>query len=718
MNPPESLKPHEYPEYREDEDSGVRERPDLAEQRRRQEVSEKRRAAARRRDEERARQLAQMIQESHGVAPRKQADDVPPVVTEAPGAKPGILSRWGERLRHSRMLKAALVAIGLHVPATPAGQRVLGDAVEWAKGARTEWEKPGMVIKPQSQAERDAVIAKMFEDGARSNAQERDRAKDDFSRKLDRGQDVPLDEMYFELARTNGEDPERIKEAKRRKDELVARLSERMGDDLSDDFIRTVVDEMYGADANYSFGQGSVTEYFVTGKRNCVAIARAEQMVFEALLAKLPPEKRQKFQLGTAMEKRHEIATLTVLNDDGTVNRTLFLQPPVRTIQGSRDRAGSPTVDMATVKRAIVSKEPVRVKAPTKPGEEVADSPDLDVVTNEPVALNIRVDGKLRGSDYVMRIAEERGIKPVKAPPERLVGVQQLELEDDREKRLAAAKELFDQAKRASNEAVNRTSEATGSPYSHLSYTELDVSSLGVPTLEQVRLLNSWDEKGLGSTKPMRVNAGDIENIPNEVLAEMLKTDIEEIAFDIRSANPDKVEEFLELADRSKTDKRIVLIVDDVRNKGSVVPYYMSHGIKNLAFEKKGRAPLSFSGREQEVYTGFATGNLSSEGVEYRPPENLYFTGVKWSKEDIKAFATSKSTIHLGISDYLDCLQEYPELADAKNVRIWINGLVSAPTMDQFIDNNPAIKKNRRAVQMLKDASEVSEAMYSHLVSG
>lgn len=482
IGPFESSKPDEFPEFREDEVSGVRERPAPDERLREMRVAEQRRAELVRRDEERVRELERMIRQVKDDSPRSQPENLTPVVKDVPGAKPGMMSRLGSGLKNNKLIKAALVAIGLHMPLTPVGQRVFKDAVEWVKGARAEWEKPGMVIHPQSQADRDKVIAKMYENGARSDIRAANQAKEGFSSRLDKGQDVPLDEMYFELARTAGEDPERVKEARRKKDEMVAKFAAMMGDDLSDGFIRSAVDEMYGPDANYDWGQGSVTEYFMTGKRNCAAIARAEQMVFESLLAKLPPEKRKLYQIGLGMEKRHEMATITVMNEDGTVNRTIYLQPPVKTIKGARDQAGSPTIPMETVKRAMASKAPVVVKTPEKPGEEVADSPDIDTLTNEPVSLNIKVEGKLRGSDYVERVAEERGIRPVKAPPEHLIGVQELSLDTG---------EQPPKVKVANEQVGNRMSRLEAMSGSNAACPMyLTVQELN--STEQLRILNGW----------------------------------------------------------------------------------------------------------------------------------------------------------------------------------------------------------------------------------
>ena len=121
-------------------------------------------------------------------------------------------------------------------------------------------------------------------------------------------------------------------------------------------------------------------------------------------------------QVGNSFEQQYEIAALTLLLADGSVDATYILQPPVEKIKNSTDRAGSPTISLDKVKKAIVSKEPIKIVADSK-GEDIKPGPKLDVITNQPVSLNINIQGPLRVSDYIRQVAEERGVMPEQQKP-------------------------------------------------------------------------------------------------------------------------------------------------------------------------------------------------------------------------------------------------------------------------------------------------------------
>jgi hypothetical protein len=690
----ESSKPQELPEYLEDEVTGVRKRPlpDITAQER--DAGKKRREELVKRDDERARQLERLIQQVESDVPPDKRDELAPAVPDEPNIKPGFLSRLGLDLRKNRLFKAALVAAGLHTPLSPAGQRVLKDAIERVQ-SKTEWEKPGMEIRPQNQAERDAVVAKMYENGARSDAKARDETKDWLSSRLDQGQEVPLDEMYFKLAKTAGEDPERIKEAGERKDQLVERLAARMGGEMSETFIRSVVDEMYGSDANYDWGQASVTEYFMTGKRNCAAIARAEQMVFESLLAKLPPEKRKLYQLGLAMEKQHEIATLVFLNDDGSVNRTIYLQPPTRIVQGARDEAGVPNISMETVKRAMVSKAPIAVRAPEKPGEEVDDSPDIDIITVDPVQLNLKVEGKLRGSDYVVRVAEERGIKPVKAPPEKLIGVQEMDIESYRGN---------DGERAEKAQEIRRHAEETIAGFDQDSKFVVDIDASGMRTAEEFRILNDWHSDRF----PGQIKISYIGELDEPAIAELAKTPADEILFAQPIGFLGNQEDLLAETRLRQLARTLV----ERRAAGEKIPR-----LRMCAAHAEDVSYLTGEERLPEIaieyiyrYRGEDCAEEFTQ-LEKMPIAQIYLGGTL-GFEQLEMLSRGKKTSRISAEVYIDILMNHPEIADYKNVKPWVDGEITLGP--EMLINGTEIRNHPGAARVLKAIIKEAGSKYGY----
>jgi len=341
----------------------------------------------------------------------------------------GTIRTWADKHRKAAMfLLAAALA---HAPVFPQTRAAFENVVEMVKGM-TDWEKPNMVIHPQTVADRKAVTDRMYERGARSDAKGTEAYKEGIREKMERGEPVSFKRMYLDLERLGGEDPEEVKKAEEKLDQLIASYGGQMNGRMDEAFVRRVVMERFGSDQDYVWGQASLTKRMTTGKRNCVSFAREQQVIFEGLIAQLPPEQQSRYEVGLTMEKQHEIATVTVKRADGSIEATYLLQPPIDKIANGTDRAGSPNVSLETVKKAIVSKEPVRVAADAK-GQEIPSSPDLDIITDQPVGLNLKVEGRLRGSDYVQEVAQERGVKPVPQEPERLVGVQELEVMDQQE---------------------------------------------------------------------------------------------------------------------------------------------------------------------------------------------------------------------------------------------------------------------------------------------
>ncbi|MFA4954512.1 MAG: hypothetical protein WC641_04325 [Patescibacteria group bacterium] len=594
-----------------------------------------------------------------------------------------------------------IFTLGLHLPATPLGREYLGKAVETIHQARSNWEKPNMVIRPQNEAERKKVIDKIYELGARSDAPGRIAYQERVSKELESGKNVSFGEMYQNLAKLNGEDPERVKQAIRRKDELVERLAQRMGGKMDDAFIRSVVDEMFGPNTNYDWGQGSATEYFLTGKRNCNALADATPMVFEELIKKLPLEEQKRYELGMAVEKQHIIGTLTFKRDDGSIDHTLYLQPPTEKLVGQKERTGSPTIPLETVKRAMVSKEPIKITSPVKPGEIVAASPDLDLVVNHPFLLNIKVEGPLRGSGYVREIAEERGIKPVKSEPEKLAAVQELTLSED-------ANKAVDIRKHAEDYMLNMARGAK-------SAVEIDAMGLKSPSVEQVKALNDWQ----GQRRPENIEYGEIEDMSAEVLREVLNTPAEEVGFRLRADDLKKLESALSIiasAEPQKTPLRIKFTIGNFGDNAGHMGYlFAASGIRRMAFAQEESASF-----KQIQMFKYIIKHAAENGTH-----DIYIDNKDWTPlEDMTDGLSSVSSlnVHIGIEDYVGIVTHYPELTKNKHLKPWINNLYTNLQLSYFFQTELRVPVERvkqyKVEEILKACAIESEEKYMHYIAG
>jgi hypothetical protein len=283
-----------------------------------------------------------------------------------------------------------------------------------AKKLRSQWQEPDRVIMPQSAAERYETQRRINEREQRIDKAELAKWKKTMRERMIRGEAVTFADLYFPLEELNGVQKERVEQAKavanRMAEGYAAQL---MTEGMTPPFIERVVLDMFGEAGNYEWSQGSVTEYFLTKKRNCKSVAYAELIVFEKLIARLHPSVQPAYGLGIRRIKQHVIATLQQSDiPNRRVLLTTFLEPPVKSVPGYAQEAGTADVQANVIKSALVSDIPVTVHA-QRPlnGAKVPDSPDIAVNVNDPVSDNLLINGDLKGSDYVMHQAEIRGVR-------------------------------------------------------------------------------------------------------------------------------------------------------------------------------------------------------------------------------------------------------------------------------------------------------------------
>ncbi len=617
------------------------------------------------------------------------------IVTEAQTNLLATIRVWAHK---HRMAVTLLAAGALHAPII-FKTTGLAESVQNILQTAKKWEMPNMVIKPQTEAEKQDVVNRIHERGSRVDHQKIQAYKKSQLEKLESGEAVKLNDTFLKLEELNGEDPEKVKLAEQKKQAMIEKFSQKMGEDFTDEFIRSVVTDMFGADTNYEWGQGSATEYFITGKRNCVSIARAEQMVFEALIDRLPKEKRSKYQLGTALEKQHEIAVLKILKQDGTISRTYFLQPPVDTLFGTADRPGSPTVDLATMQRAMVSEKPAKISSNAKPGD-IPSSPDIEVLTNQPVSLNIEIQGDLRGSDYIEQIVEEREIEIQWKEPSTTDEIPDLEIikNDDVNKAKQKIQDVYKFI--ADNEPL--CSDATNCPSEEeikksIPFTRIDLSFVDWNNLEPEQVQEIFTELNRVREMPApdTVDFGDIENLTPKAIEELASLYYPEIMISIK-AKEGKVynleKYFLLLSHYSKAQQ-----------KGIDISKQMP--LLHVQLDENADVDLYTALLEKAPAGGFA---LSQKNTIARPiymddevmamvnskARDLFLEGADLTNDDLqKIINNPNKTYHLGLTLYLENLVRRPEIISMPHIKPWIDRYLHDLQIEETINSLPPDKR-------------------------
>ena len=227
----------------------------------------------------------------------------------------GHVDRLGEQLKNNRFLQALFVATGLHVPLLYADK-----AIPYIKAAISQlgvWD--GRILYPQSKAERIQVEKRVAERGKARDGKKLDAFKGEARKQLESGQPVSFRDLYFHLEELNGVPRAEVDAARKKADQRIEEYRTKFVNGFEEVELQKFVSEMYGPGTNYQWGQGSVTVYFNTGKRNCNAIAKGELIVLDGVLEHMPEDVRKRYQLGNQYVQQHVYATLSTLRRDGKI---------------------------------------------------------------------------------------------------------------------------------------------------------------------------------------------------------------------------------------------------------------------------------------------------------------------------------------------------------------------------------------------------------------
>ncbi len=437
--------------------------------------------------------------------------------------KKGLLKKLAEH----PLAKPLLVAGALHLPL----QKDVGSAIERAAHATKEaftnaWEREHMVLDPQSAEQKAAVATRVSDRESRIDRAALAAYKAETEKKLEAGEGPSFKRMQFDLERHNGVPAGEVAAAENKADALIAKYAAEVGDDLDEDELRRISTELYGPDKAYDWGQASVTRYFNNGDRNCVAVARSQGIVFEGVLAKIPADKRKHWRLTTQLVKQHEIAGLEHVDDAGNRDALYLLEgKATRKWVGAENEPGTATLPMEAVMKALVSAAPVEVKAAGKPGE-VKASADIAVVTDEPAKLNVKIDGPLKASDFVVREAAREGVEPRKMTEAELAALaaQEAALKDQvMEVQLLTEPSSAEVVKRlVDTPAIERIDPWTGQKSDIVIFDATDLESPDAKTIGDVG--KTVGEMGAGTTKHVwRVRYGTMEHWQQEAARQAIR---------------------------------------------------------------------------------------------------------------------------------------------------------------------------------------------------
>ena len=285
-------------------------------------------------------------------------------------------------------------------------------------------------IRPQSDAERNAVVHRVEGRKKLVNPEALRSFKESVAQKLEKGEDVdPLD-LVFEMEEKNGVPHEQVEQARRAAKADVAKYVALFGADLDPSELDRFSREMF-AKAEYVWGQASVTDYYTQKKRNCVAIARVQQIVLDAVIRRMSPETQKSWSLGSAFLQQHEVFVASELESQTQKEKTLWRIEGGAFAISDAEKVGIGVIQMNDVKKALVSSAPVEVKANQGDGKTAIDKGvEVDAVTDEPAKLNVHINGKLRGSEWNVDQLNREGHKvaPINIPYMHEQGVMELTL--------------------------------------------------------------------------------------------------------------------------------------------------------------------------------------------------------------------------------------------------------------------------------------------------
>ena len=334
-------------------------------------------------------------------------------------AKTRFMDRLKESAKKNPLVSAFLVAGALHLPITPQGQAVGAHAGEFIDEVRHSF------IIPQRVGDVADALKQMLNRRLHTKTAEVSSYKQAIAERLSQGEDVSLEEAHFKLAELQGVPKEKLDAGRKYIDDFIETYSAQMNGKIDRALLEQMVAKMYEK-STYKWGSADPSSLGSTGERNCNAVEKALEMVLEGMIKRLPADQQSSYEIGRNYESQHVRALITI-KEDG--EKTYVLDGHVEEWK-QKQIDGTATVSLKEAKRAMVAEKPMQVTAGA--GSSVESGPAILVMTDQPVEDNIVIQGKLKGSDYVLAEARKDGDVPmpkfIPIPPDQII---ELTMEDE-----------------------------------------------------------------------------------------------------------------------------------------------------------------------------------------------------------------------------------------------------------------------------------------------
>ncbi len=604
------------------------------------------------------------------------------------------LRKFGER---NKVLFGAFIAAGaLHLPLSDTVRNVtnLKDAIaNELKNPKSPWERPNMVVHTQSDEETEQVRSAVDQRLRRTNPADIAAYKQDVREKLERGENIRFDELYFNLEIKNGVPAEDVERAKLRATEIAEAEWEKAGHQLTEATLRSQVASMYALGPHHD-AQASVSKYFNTGVHSCVSFGKGMLIILEKEIAKLPADQQINYELGLKKMKNHEIATITIRSPGGK-EVVYDLEPGLRNT--SINEPGTAHVSLAMLKAAMVSPVVFRVNANGAPSE-VADSPEIILVNDQPVGDGVEVTGKLTISDFRIQQLQREELIPEEKPFVPTPDVLQVEIlhEPPMEGVIAAQKIIDDEIEAIT--IMGDDSEAYPPP--------IDISTWKNPSVEAIQALT------LPATFQSRAGeliSGSMKGWSKEAMVEVINSEHKKVVFwTINGRLPQNFFEALKLEkDPSKLRIKEIALADYVGADEKNIPPMPAHELRALL--------EAFRGLERIELNLYSMDDERAKLIADLAQKRIDLIGHNFSRSHIAQLNTGKASIYLNPSSLSEYSNNYrADVFHAKKIFFNIEDMTDGKEINNALQAYQTLAPERtdmiaalqRKLKALKDGTQ------------
>ncbi|MCC7357266.1 hypothetical protein IT408_02050 [Candidatus Uhrbacteria bacterium] len=384
-----------------------------------------------------------------------------------------------------------------------------------------DWMQYDKVYSPQSEADKKRV---------EKNVQERKKREDPagmvayqkkVEREMEQGKQPRLKDMVFELERLAGTPPEKIDQAKKIAEAMAKRYAEKAKErgKIDEAFLGELTQETYGGETVYDWGQASVTEYFITKKRNCVSVDYAQEMIIEEAIEALPEQERKKYSFGSNEVKQHVRTVVTI--PIGSISKSFLLDG--RVIPIAQEKGNTPeksaTIDSQLLKKSLVSSKPIEVSASkqTSAAPKALDTL-IDIKTDQPLKRNVIVQGELADAEFNERQLEKEQVQPVHLSAEAEERIKKWK-DTAKPEDIFQVEILENDTQTKVEKALKDAREAVMISTLHLVFSEASVNLTDI-TFNTKEELKETTNKAIAQGL-LRFDVGDTEKWSNEVVQEL-----------------------------------------------------------------------------------------------------------------------------------------------------------------------------------------------------